>query len=293
LAGVDVEDYIGRMGGAPTYPDADPNHPFWQDFREVVDAQVLRVDNNAIASDLILPDLWTALGMDAYDVAEAVHDEYPGFWQAELIKSLVSQGVAADPNIFQFRSVNDFIGSIIRYAELNTWATDVVAQINFRVKWYFGRPRPEEVAYAIYDGTIPSSAVPTDIFNTIQSLTLGDATDFTAYDEGSPPHPSFPAMHSAASSASFWMSVVMDLTPAQYCQALRTDYAVSFARTVAGVHYPTDNIAGLNLGQEILADRLVDHLVDRYSANRSAAQRKVNAMRFDWASFNPVTCRTS
>ena len=117
------------------------------------------------------------------------------------------------------------------------------------------------------------------------------ATDFTAYPEGSPRHPSWPAMHSAASSSSFWMSVVFELTDEQYCQALLTDYAVSYARTVAGVHYTSDNIDGLNLGQEILAEFLKDHLVERYGANEANTQAKINAMRFDWNEFDPDNCQ--
>jgi hypothetical protein len=52
-------------------------------------------------------------------------------------------------------------------------------------------------------------------------------------------------MHSASSAASLWLAVVADMTPDQYCQVLQTNYAVSLARTVAGVHYTTDNITGL------------------------------------------------
>jgi hypothetical protein len=86
------------------------------------------------------------------------------------------------------------------------------------------------------------------------------------------------------------MNIVFDLTEEQFCQALLTDWIVSYGRTVAGVHYPTDNIAGLNLGQEILSDTLVDHLVEKYGANRTAAQAKVDGSRFDWQDFDPTTC---
>jgi len=71
---------------------------------------------------------------------------------------------------------------------------------------------------------------------------------------------------------------------------MRVDYAVSYARTVAGVHYATDNIAGLNLGQEIMAEKLADHLVDLYGANRSKIQAKIDASRFDWNDFDTASC---
>ena len=97
-------------------------------------------------------------------------------------------------------------------------------------------------------------------------------------------------MHSASSASSLWLAVVAELTPEQYCQALRTDYAVSFARTVAGVHYTTDNIAGLNLGQKVLADKLAAHLSKKYGADPKAVQEKIDSLSFDWNTFDPVTC---
>mmetsp|Transcript_659 Transcript_659/g.1140 ORF Transcript_659/g.1140 Transcript_659/m.1140 type:complete len:123 (-) Transcript_659:17-385(-) len=92
-------------------------------------------------------------------------------------------------------------------------------------------------------------------------------------------------MHSAASAASMWLPVVMDLTPAQICQVKMVDYAISFARTVAGVHYPTDNIAGLNLGQEILARKLPRYLANNFGGDIRDIRRKVSSLRFDWSDF--------
>lgn len=99
-----------------------------------------------------------------------------------------------------------------------------------------------------------------------------------------------PAMHSAASSASLWLAVVANLTEEQYCQVLRTDYAVAYARTVAGVHYPSDNIDGLNMGQEVVADKLADHLAYTYGGDAKCYQEKIDRMRFDWRKYNPRTC---
>jgi hypothetical protein len=121
-------------------------------------------------------------------------------------------------------------------------------------------------------------------------MDLNSATAFTAYDEGSPTHPSWPAMHSAASSASFWLAVALDLKEDQYCEALRVDYAVSYARTVARVHYPTNNIAGLNLGQQSMAEQLADHFESKYGSDHNVVQAKINGLWFDWATFDPETC---
>ena len=282
------DDYIRDVGGAPTFPNDDPNHEFWDDFGVVVQAQVDRRAGKNLTDVMIIPELWKTYNID--EIAENVHDEYPGLWQSLFLESLFAEGVALDYDVLPFRSRADFVGGLVRMSELNTWAIGNISPTNFLAKWSYGRPRPEEVAWLINNGDIPASAVPTNLRSTILGWNLTDATDFTAYEEGSPRHPSWPAMHSAASCASFWMSVVFDLTDAQYCEALLTDYIVSYARTVAGVHYPTDNIVGLNLGQEMLADLLVDHLVDRYDADEQAARDKVRSMRFDWNDFDPLTC---
>jgi hypothetical protein len=91
---------------------------------------------------------------------------------------------------------------------------------------------------------------PEGVATAVKSIELYRAEDFTNYDEGCPQLPSWPAMHSASSAASLGLAVVADLMDVQYCHVICTDYAVYFARTVAGVHYTTDNIAGLNLGHQ-------------------------------------------
>jgi hypothetical protein len=183
---------------------------------------------------------------------------------------------------------------VIRLADLNTWAIGAVAPTDFDLKWYMGRPRPEDVAYKIAEGELTANdGVPQDIISKIDLMDLDSATTFTQrIFEGSPTHPSWPAMHSAASSASFWFVVPLNLNEDQYCEALRVDYAVSYARTVAGVHYPTDNNAGLNLGQQIMAEQLAHHFERKYVSDRDEVQAKIDGLRFDWANFNPETCST-
>jgi membrane-associated phospholipid phosphatase len=191
--------------------------------------------------------------------------------------------------VMPFRSNRDIVSLQFRFAYLNTWAIECVGAVNFCIKWAYGRPRPEEVAYLIATDEL-EEGVPEDLRSKVLSMDLENATSFTAYPEGSPSHPAWPAMHSAASAASFWVSVVSNLTPEQYCEALRVDYAVAFARTVAGVHYPTDNIMGLNLGQMILAERMPAHFAESYGSDPVAVQEKIDRMRFDWNDFDEDEC---
>ena len=115
-------------------------------------------------------------------------------------------------------------------------------------------------------------------------MQLTSALDFGAYPSGSPRHPSYPAMHSAASSSSLWLAVVMNLTPEQVAETRRLDWAVSRFRTVAGVHYDTDNRAGLAIGQEVIAQQLPAFL-QTFGADPAAVQEKIARSRFDWYAY--------
>jgi membrane-associated phospholipid phosphatase len=295
MQGHDIEHYIEAVGGYPTMPSNDPYSAFWkEDLEVVVKTQIdRRAGKLPDPSVFTLPDLWK--DWTAYEVAESVHDEFPGLNHVYMIKSFFTgggfRGIELDYDILPFRCRDDFIGTLVRLAALNTWSISTVAPINFAAKWHAGRIRPEEAAWKIANGEITENDCDnTELVRLIKSMNLTNATSFPQYPEGCPNHPSWPAMHSAASSASLWLAVVAKLTPEQYCQVLRTDFAVAYARTVAGVHYPSDNTAGLNMGQTVIAETLADHLVSTYGSNKAAVEAKISRLRFDWKSFSPEAC---
>jgi len=108
-------------------------------------------------------------------------------------------------------------------------------------------------------------------------------------------HPSWPAMHSAASSVSTWLDVVADLTEEQRAEVRLLDYSIAYFRTFAGVHYPSDNRAGLALGQYIIQSKLADHLAANYGCDsnseasiRDYVQKKINNLpSLDWSVWTP------
>lgn len=223
--------------------------------------------------------------------------QYPNYEQSRNLADMLSKGgVTVDNDVIPRRSNAQFLRGPIMLADMNTWATGLIGPHSFAAKYAFGRARPEEVFWSIYnDNTPPFLDLPPTVQAAYQSVVdsfVGEpilsAPEFTAYPEGSPAHPSWPAMHSAASQTSFWLSVVLDLTPHQLCQARLVDYAVAYARTVAGVHYPDDNIDGLNLGQAVLIRLLPDYLVEKYGSDRSVVRAKVEAMKYDWNYFDPA-----
>jgi hypothetical protein len=175
-------------------------------------------------------------------------------------------------------------------SDLNTWAIGTVGPHNFGLKWHVGRARPEEVAWMISQGKLETDVVPVDIVESVEAMNLTHAVGFTAYPEGCPMHPAWPAMHSAASVGSLWLAVVLNLTEAQWCQTKLVDYDIAYARTVAGVHFSSDNIAGLTLGQELLALYLPKHLATRYGSNEEAVRVKIDQYRFNWNGFLSSDC---
>ena len=93
-------------------------------------------------------------------------------------------------------------------------------------------------------------------------------------------------MHSAASSASLYLAVLLDLTDTQLQEAQGLDCAVASFRTFAGVHYESDNMAGLALGQEVIRRELPGFLQEHYGSNPDAVTAKINSViaTHDWRS---------
>jgi hypothetical protein len=211
---------------------------------------------------------------------------------------VVLEGEGMKPSdIIPSRCKVQFLHGVVLWSNVNTWAINIVGPKNFASKYYAGRARPEETAWSVHcsleankfkqecDGAIMLSLldIPEYIQNHIAEMELTHMEDFGAYDEGAPMHPSWPAMHSAASCMSVWLPIVVDLTEEQLEEVKKTDLAVSMARTVAGVHYIDDNIAGLAMGQKIIQDTLPGFLQAKYNADPDAVRARLIANHFSWA----------
>jgi hypothetical protein len=199
-----------------------------------------------------------------------------------------------DEHIIPRRCKVAFLHGVVLWSNINTWSIDTVGPKNFAAKYFVGRARPEEVAWSVHCSMAQNnpncagailldlSVVPEDIKTRISNIGLTSMESFGAYDEGSPMHPSWPAMHSAASCMSIWLPIVAIVTDAQVEELKKMDLAVAMARTVAGVHYHDDNIAGLIMGQHIIEKELADFLVNTYNADRATVEAKIKSQHFDW-----------
>jgi hypothetical protein len=60
--------------------------------------------------------------------------------------------------------------------------------------------------------------------------------------------------------------------------------------SLLGVHYPMDNFAGLNVGSLILKEKLPVHLAQNYGYDEDLVRSKLQALTFDWETFDPYNC---
>ena len=276
----------------PLYPSSDSKNPYWKALEHIVDMQYYREQNVHPSKISTWPTHWKSFSLE--EIAQAVFSEFPNSEQAITLENLLNNGdgLEMDHSVMKRRSARDAVGTQFSIAAMNTWVIFAVSPITFLCKWYYGVPRPEEMAFMISKGKFSEKdGVPYKLVQKIKQMNLKDAFDFTAFkEEGSPTHPSYPAMHSSGSTTSIWLAVVAKLTEEQFCEVLRLDYGVANARSVAGVHYFPDNIAGLNLGLKVMHDKLPRYLIETYHADPDAVRRKLNRLKFDWKDFEPRTC---
>jgi len=299
-------------GSAPQVTIALPSQPedgalFWDELWQVTTLQRIRLGlapsrRAKLPADLIdLPVLFEGYTFEA--AAAAVESDFPTHWPTLLAQQFLSNGTELDGAVIPMRSPKDFVNTQVMLARVIGWAVSTVSPLAFALKWDQGRPRPEEAAAAVRNGlfdTLPEDKRPPEKLkqkiNAVYSGVPEEQTQpsWTAYKSGSPRHPSWPAMHSAASSASLYLAVVLNLTSDQLKEARKLDYAVAYFRSLAGVHYPTDNIAGLALGQNVVAKELPDMLEEFYpgsepGATKKAAEEKIKMLleAHSWDTYQP------
>ena len=105
-------------------------------------------------------------------------------------------------------------------------------ELAFESKWFHGQTRPEEYLLT------PE----------------GELGNLTSYPEGCPCHPSYPAGHGTAAGRTLrFLREHFELTEEQDEELAATCGHFAHYRTLAGVHWPEDNAAGLELGSRVEA----------------------------------------
>ena len=83
-----------------THPSSDPNSPFWDELWEVILVQLHRIDSHPVEELMELPDIWYEFNI--HQVAEAVHDEFPGLHHTNHLQKLFGPGMS-------FQSTEDWV----------------------------------------------------------------------------------------------------------------------------------------------------------------------------------------
>merc|ERR550539_2038360 len=258
------------------WPTQSEQGTFWAEFDQITQLQIARRNGEMAASKMTLPQMFEGFTME--EGAAAVRADFPSQFPTDLTLQFLGEGVDFDETIIQHATADDFVNKQVMLARIIGWAVSTVSPTCFAAKWHQGRPRPEEVALAIVNNDTRVANAPTDVVSRVRSLNImaQGATDYTAYSTGSPKHPSWPAMHSAASTASLFLPVVLNLTAAQIRETQLVDCAVATFRSFAGVHYETDNMAGLAIGQEVIRRELPEMLRRNYGSSATAVREKLS-----------------
>lgn len=160
-------------------------------------------------------------------LADVVHMDSPTDMPKAALKWLTHPDYGQNQNVKNWKD---------RYINFLETIPDVEEQIAdgvkralikaFEMKYFFGLARPEEV------------------WSQLNGL---DGKLLTAYPEGCPNHPSFPAGHASAAAGGlvYLIREFPKLTDYQLKRVLDMGYSWAMFRSFAGVHHAIDNIVGL------------------------------------------------
>ncbi len=160
-------------------------------------------------------------------LADVVHMDSPTDMPRAALKWLTH------PDYMQKQNVKGWTDTYINFLETIPYVEEQMSDgvkksliKAFEMKYFFGLARPEEVW---------------SHSNQLNGKLL------TAYPEGCPNHPSFPAGHASAAAGGL-VSLIKEfpnLTDLQLKRILDMGYSWAMFRSFAGVHHAIDNIAGL------------------------------------------------
>lgn len=252
-------------------------------------------DWNTVANGGVTGDTTTFEGTQRFittprDLGEYVHNDFPGqsFYNALLILNGYGSD-ALDPN-------NPYVGNptqggfvtfgIAQYLELLAEVVEEGLKAAWFQKWQVHRRlRPEEYGFYVQRQVVDSDnlGIHSDLINSDALVQIFGqfGTYFLpqAYPEGSPTHPSYPAGHAVLSGACATLlkalfnedfEIPAPLEPSGDNSALvayggtltvgdelnKLAANISLGRDHAGVHYRSDGIEGILLGEKVAIDVL-------------------------------------
>lgn len=224
-------------------------------------------------------------GVDTYRKgAMLVRDDYPLHILVSLAEFLLKRG-AKFRKILPDVGFQRFTDSMVLSSHVIGWAVHTVSPNAFACKWKHGRARPEEVIHGWLNGDFPNIdpniEKQLNMFINNKDEIKNDQNKFTLYSEGCPNHPSYPAMHGAAAGAGLLFPILFDLTLEEEEEVRRTVLNIAMFRNVAGVHYESDSLMGIQIGEMVLAEKLPEFL-EGYGAIKSDIEQLILDKKRTW-----------
>jgi len=265
-----------------------PKHPedqgFWKEFEDVVDAVGLAKTKsrytNAIAS------CFENIGIKTADrAAKLVSSD----WPSDLIQIIAKDVLKQEGTKFREILPGPFVDKVVLLDRLFGELAHVVAANSGAAKWGNELARPQEIAWLIANEKLkapPLIIAKLRELEDFEKLTQGSLEThsrwFTLQGIGAPPHCSWIAMHSSAVEASCYaLRVMVEMTEATLSDCILAVNNVGGFRTLLGVHYEQDNIAGYWLGQET-AKRYLPDFFRSFGADMGLLKAAMKKAEVDW-----------
>ena len=88
-------------------------------------------------------------------------------------------------------------------------------------------------------------------------------------------------MHSAVAAVHLVMAVWFKLDERGFRECKKTAYNISFGRAFGGVHYRSDNLYGLQLGEDCAAI-VLPNILEKYGIDRQVVEETISKYRTNW-----------
>ena len=216
--------------------------------------------------------------------AQVVRADFPTSLVTSLAEDFLSQGAKLNYDVLPRTRWKEFTDGPVLLGHVIGWAIHTVSPSAFATKWAKGRCRPEEAIHAWATGEL---VAPRYANTTLSQLVnkrevAANPESFTLYQEGCPNHPSYVAMHAAVAAIVIILNVIFKLDTDQKDEAARAQCNISVSRDIAGVHYLTDSLTGMDLGEKIIAEKLPTFLNQLVGADIRAATQYANDAKQNW-----------
>lgn len=235
----------------------------WDEIAEVLARRIecLRTQTGSVPIRHCKPgDIMKSLNiMTPAQLGLAVHSDFPTWAGTESLKWSLQKGGKLRRLLPHSHTNREFTNGIVFAARALGWAVHTVSPTAFALKWYFGVARPEEIIQAAYEGTVDTPHWITDQIETYMAFhrNVESQHDWTAYPEGSPMHPSFPAMHGAGAGSKLLIKLLVDfdhMDEEDMHEHIDTFFGdMAHGRDNAGVHTWRDSEEGMRVGELCIA----------------------------------------